>query len=816
MRVSVRNWAVRGLILAGVAGVVAAGWVAATWVSPEKVREQVLAALAEQFDGAEVRVGAARMRLLGGIAVTDLQLTRKGDPKPFVVVPSAVLHPDKERLNRGRLVIRKVELENPTLHLERSADGRWNVAGVARDGPADRPVPTFVATGATLTVTDHTPGGLPPLTLTGGQLRLINDPLPLLSVRAEGAAGGYGPVAVDARVNRVTRGATVRVELPLFPLGEAAGVLAERFAPAAAPHLAGFAATAAVKAELTYAPDTAAAWRHDIKAEVKGGRLTHPDLPWPAEGIAGRVRVADGRVTVEGATAKVGPARVTLSLETRADGASPERERGEEATPLAHARGSPESSPDPLARVENHLKALDLGAAGVPLDDALYARFGDLGRKVQRLFAPAGAADFSYSFARDAGGWRREVEVRPKGIGVVYAKFPYPVKEVSGRIRRTATHRGDGPTEVDLFGKAAGQTVTAKGTVTGDGPDPGIDLRVSGSNVPLDEALVAALPGKYPGLVRQFRASGRADFVAQIAQRHGVNLCENEFRLDIRDGAVNYTRFPYQLDRVSGRLVVRVAAVEPRPGDPPAPDRDELVLDQFTAHHGPAVVRVHGSKRPAPGGRDRKLVLHIGGDGCGVDDDLRNALAGMKLDAVWSTLAPRGTLRFEADVEVTDRGPADADGGPPFDPAADLKLAFQFAGPGVTPTFFPYPVSDLRGVLEYQHGRVGLSHVFGQHGDTQVELAAGEVRFYPDGAVWANLGRMQVKPLVADPALLAALPPKLRGAMADLNLRGRADLTVNHLVVLTPPDGPAGPPPPAPLPLGPAAQFLGARPSPAR
>ena len=66
--------------------------------------------LSEQFEGAEVHVGSAHMRILGGIAVTDLKITRPGPDGgevPLIVVPSAVLYHDKEQLNRGRLVISK-------------------------------------------------------------------------------------------------------------------------------------------------------------------------------------------------------------------------------------------------------------------------------------------------------------------------------------------------------------------------------------------------------------------------------------------------------------------------------------------------------------------------------------------------------------------------------------------------------------------------------------------------------------------------------------------------------------------------------------
>ncbi|HEV3437592.1 MAG TPA: hypothetical protein VG122_09535, partial [Gemmata sp.] len=143
---SLRSWAIRGLILSGVATIVALVWLANSWVSPERVRAQVMEHLLSQFENEQVdiQIGSARMRILGGIAVSDLKLTRRGADLPFLSVPSAVLYHDKEQLNRGRLVIKKIDLENPELNLERSTDGKWNITGLFKEGPADKPVPTFV------------------------------------------------------------------------------------------------------------------------------------------------------------------------------------------------------------------------------------------------------------------------------------------------------------------------------------------------------------------------------------------------------------------------------------------------------------------------------------------------------------------------------------------------------------------------------------------------------------------------------------------------------------------------------------------------
>lgn len=824
MRVVVRSWLIRGLILAGVAVLVALGMVANSWVSPERVREQVIATLNEQLNGVEVHVGSARMRILGGIAVKDLKLVRVGGSagQPFLFVPSAVLYHDKEQLNRGRLVIKRVDLENPELHIERTADGQWNVTEILRAGPADRPVPTFVVKGATVTVTDHVPNGLPPLRLTEARLTVLNDPLPVLSLHAQGAAQGYGAVEVRARLNRVTRHASIGLDFTDFPLGEVAAVAAERFAPALAPYLGKLAATAAVKADLTYTPGTPQAWRHDVRFEIKNGRLEHPNLPWAVDKIAAKVRSVDGWVKVEEATARVGTAQVKVSLETRNDlameGRVPiilSRDRGASShAGKAPAAPAPPTEEGSLALLEEHIQRADVTVSGVALDDTLFTRLGAVGAKAKQMFSPVGAVDVGYKFGREAAGWKREFEIRPRSVTVKYEKFPYPLTDVAGWVKRTVTHAGGEATQVDIFGTAAGQRVTVKGQLSGDGPDPAINLRIAGNNLPLDDALIAAIPGKYPDLIRQFRATGRADFVAEIAQKAGVNLCENEFRVEIRDATVNYSQFPYLMEKVNGRVVVRVAASDPkrpvRPNEPrrPLTDRDELILDRFTGTHGGATVSLQGSKRPVPGSRDRKLVLEIRGAGCGIDEDLQKALKGLKLDEIWTTFSPQGSLTFAAEVEALDRAaPLDRPNeDPSFNPASDLRLTFRFSGPAVTPSFFPYALADTSGWLIYQNGRVNLGDFSGRHGQSRLKLATGDVRFYLDGRVYADLQGLEVKPFLADATFLKALPGKLRSAADELKLKGGAALSVKQLVVLTPPDPPPGStrPPPEPLPIAPA------------
>ena len=182
----VRTW----LIRAGVAGVIigftVAGYLAATWVSPEKVREVVLAHLHHRFgDDVDVQLGSAQMRLFGGLSVTDLTLTRKGEDEPFAVLPHAVLFHDKQKLNQGTLEVRKIELTNPTFRVARLADGTWDIAKLHKqsaEGEGTDSMPTVVVKGGTVIVSDRRADGMPAVAVRNVALTVLNDPVEIVKV----------------------------------------------------------------------------------------------------------------------------------------------------------------------------------------------------------------------------------------------------------------------------------------------------------------------------------------------------------------------------------------------------------------------------------------------------------------------------------------------------------------------------------------------------------------------------------------------------------------------------------------------------------
>src|SRR5262249_60312669 len=105
-----RKWVVRSLVFLMAAGLAIGAFAYQHWTNPAIVRQQVLARLGDYLPGAIVSVESARLKLLGGISVTELRLTRRDEPgkADFAYFPSGTIYHDKDRLFRhGKLAIPK-------------------------------------------------------------------------------------------------------------------------------------------------------------------------------------------------------------------------------------------------------------------------------------------------------------------------------------------------------------------------------------------------------------------------------------------------------------------------------------------------------------------------------------------------------------------------------------------------------------------------------------------------------------------------------------------------------------------------------------
>ena len=821
-----RGGLIRGLLLAVAAAVAGGVYLAREYVRPERVREMVLSGLREKLPGVEVEVKSAHLRLLGGITVEGLTLTRPGEPEPFFAAPRATVAHDKEALTRGVLEIRKVELDGPTLRLHRRPDGTWDVQGLLPAPPSGSnltPIPTVLVNNATVIVTDGRPQPLPPLTLTGAKLHLLNDPAAILKVESSFTlaplGGGFQvPMSVTAKYHRLDKSVAARLEVPeLLMIPDLAPAFAKIDATLA-DYLSQFRATLAIKADLKIEPGVDP--KYDVKIDVHDGHFADESLPWPLEQITGALQVQDGKLTVEKATARFGKATAELSLETRTLGPKPAGHTAAVALPVPA-----DEEPDALAAFEEKIERLQVTLHQLTLDDEFFAKLPPKVHRIRRMFSPEGSVDVTASLTQTPTGVKHELEVRPNHAAMNYEKFRYPVRDLTGSVKLVELPGGGREFRTQVTGTASQRRIELTGRVGSDGPDPLIDLKLTGIDFPIDGTLFAAMPPKYAESLGKLQAVGRGDFSVLIQQPQDVNRCETTVQVSVHDGAVNHLSFPYPLRNIRGRITVRIAATEEtrplRPGLPLAvmPDTDRVEIRNFEAAHADGKLWVDGDSESVLNTPHRRLTLNIKGEHLPFDEDFRASVGSLRAAAFWSELAPAGTFTFGADVEVLERGPPAGSPketpGPAFFPPTDLKLAVKFTGPKLTPRAFPYTLHDASGIVRYSQGKLDLVTLSAHHGATMMGLEAAEVRFGADGEVWANVGGVTVRPLALDADLLAALPAEARVAAESLKFHGTADLSVRHLVVSLPgSNGPSALPDAPPTPQVARGQSADATPDP--
>ncbi|MGL6076367.1 MAG: hypothetical protein ACRC8S_19615 [Fimbriiglobus sp.] len=823
-----RGFLIRFVILALVAVFAGGAWVAHQYVRPEKVREALIATLQEKMPGVEVQVDAASLRIFGGISVQGLALTRPGESEPFFQTLDANISHDKESLTRGVVQIRKIEIDGATIRLIREPDGVWNLEklGVSK-GSAEMPaIPTILVKNATVHVRDLRADPLPPLALTDVKLNLMNDPVATINVKAsfvatpkppQGECKLRVPMQISAEYNRVDRGVKAHLEVPELTLTPDLAPGFAKVDPMLGEYMSQFTATLGIRADVKL--ESQKPPKIDVKVDVKEGRFDDENLPWPLEQIAGIVQYREGKVSIEKGSAKFGRAHVELALETRPL-TPPTTPRLSDPPTTLPTKIAPTDPDDTFKKLEDKLEKLNVTIRELPIEDELFAKLPKKAHRMRQMFNPTGTIDIGVTMARNPAGLKQEFEVRPNRAAMNYEKFKYPVKDLSGYVRKITLDDGKEEFKVLITGMASDRKIELSGSVGSEGPDPRIDLRLTGNDFPIDEKLFAAMPAKYTNSLNKLHATGRGDFSVAIRQAQDINRCESTISVTVYDASLHYEHFPYPLRDIRGKVNVRIAAVSPerpeRPGTPMGPivDTDRVEIRSFQARHAEGQLWLEGDHEPIVGTQDRKLTLRIQGLDLPFDQDFQNAASAMKIGNLWQTFSPKGKVTFGADLEIMERGtpmpsatvvlsnnpsrviiPANATattlpGEPPFNAAHDLKLIVNFKGPTITPDFFAYELENLAGVLSYKGGKLYLDSFSARHGTTKMQFEAAQILFGEAREVYANVGGLLISPVPTDADFLRALPPKAAKAFRELKIRGHADLLVHQLVV----NSPAAPP----------------------
>jgi hypothetical protein len=362
-------------------------------------------------------------------------------------------------------------------------------------------------------------------------------------------------------------------------------------------------------------------------------------------------------------------------------------------------------------------------------------------------FLPRGEIDATVDLKWIDGQWRPEIVIQCRNAGFTYWKFPYPLEQTTGTVRLF-----DDVLTLDLSAGSVGNGLAIVGEIHRPGKDFWGWVELEAQGVPLDERLLASLATRHQDILRSLHATGRLNVAARFDRADTAEAPVRRQATIQADGcALAYERFAYPVRDIHGTL--RLTG-------------DRWEFESLQGSNDTARIAGTGGYDPAPGG-DREaaeLVLRLTAVEAPLDRELRDALP-EAVQRAWDHLQPDGDVDIDATVRFWPRRPRDR----------RLSIASRVDPHGesvsIEPVCFPYRLEAVRGRLEYRDGHAALRGLRARHGESRF-AGHGECSLSPDGSWRLELRDLAADGLDADQELLAAMPERLRRAVAPLELSG--------------------------------------------
>lgn len=734
---SLVRWAVP-VTVAGVVAAVAIG----TGRLNDEIRGHVQRALAARFPDLQVEVQGASLNEGQGIVVRGLSLSDPNLPEAWrqlLSIDEVHLHCDATlaSLAMGPPEIRSVRVLRPVLQAIRFADGAWNLQRLTGQSATGAALPITVE-GATVLYEDvgadfretFRQGRLdlqPSVTdadgVTWSQIQLSLDGQRVERLHVTGAVAlAARQFRVEAAIDGLDFGPQLVSLLPPDV------VSAEWYRQAAS----GLNVRLSLNATAAGAVDALSAATFQVEGALSGGRFEHPRLPFPLTDVSAAFTADRQGLRVKALAARSG------------------------AT-LFRGAASTQGWSD-VADFDCTLEAerLVVGRQWQPFLPH------DWSAHWQKLL-PQGEVDVRAELVRRGGTITPKVSLRCRNISITHYRFPYRLDRTVGTVMLD-----DRIVTVHLTGQAGGNPVQVTGALRLDDGGSVGHIEVRGSDMPIDDRLLAAMPAKGADVLHQLRAAGTFDFVFRQDRNQSLPKGHaNSLDIHLADCSMRYVRFPYPLTKVRGTVRMR---------------EENWVLSDITGHNDTGVVRCSGRLISDASGR-RSLTLDLAGSQVVLDQELRDALPG-SVATFWDDLAPRGQANFAATVRHTvgEQG------------TQVMLEATPHAGTvSIEPSWFPYRLEELQGRLAWNDGLLHLTEWRGVHDRTTV-AADGQCRFLPDGGWQVSLSNLSASHFRADHELLRALPKGLQRGLAAIEPRGLLSVDGSLEIYSTKRGADAGPP----------------------
>ena len=306
-------------------------------------------------------------------------------------------------------------------------------------------------------------------------------------------------------------------------------------------------------------------WTSCLQGHLAEGRLEDPRLPLPLTDLEADVFWDNRQLRIEQVTAQSGP--TSLELSCRCDG---------------FLSGTP---------------ALTLSAkvCQLPLDERLYQALPERWQVEWNKFAPRGTVDIVAALSLAEHEIVPDVSITCQDVSFSYHKFPLRLQQGRGVIRL------DGNTirAPEFLAVANGQTMQLAAEFQNPGPHATGWLTVSSAGpIPLNDEFTAALHPTGQRIMQSLHPVGAVTVTqGRVEKLVPDGPSQSRWEVQLNDCGLQYERFPYAIQNVTGQVVIAGQQWEFR---------------DLRGYHGSNYITCEGNWTPAsdgqPGG---DLVLHF-------------------------------------------------------------------------------------------------------------------------------------------------------------------------------------------------------------
>ena len=712
---------------------------AALYVGPRVDREicrQIEQRINQHYPNLKVHVRSA-VRIDGqGIEVRDLSISESGstDPRDTILhVEQMFLHCNAKLVDLigEDICVDHVTIRRPTFRVVLLPDGTWSSKQLWPPPQFSKSPPNMTIESGTVEIIDMSKS--PPSTLTLRDVNISAENLSSTTASGDGLPGrvmrgtltgdhlgrveieGQGhPDRLDwqvcGKIHDLEISPELRKSLPT-PLAEQLATL---------PGFRGH-----VRFDFNARGDAKVGCRFGITGQITEGRFDDVRLPYPWTNVRANIRADNQGLLIENLFAQGNRSTLWVSM-------------------ARHTFGRD---------IPDYIKAK---VTQFTLDQRLRAFLPESTKTLWDKYRPLGEIDAQvelFTDGRRLDMQRSRATINCRDMAIVYHKFPYPLDHGEGTLK--VEHN---VLSVEMVAQAANRPVWMKGQIRQplDGPYGWFEAK--GQNMLLDgEVRKALLNEQSQKVFDMLSPSGRGDFWVRTWRERAGDAPLVRMVLDARDVSIRYSKFPYPLEKIHGRLE--------RLADGTWEFRDLQGVNDTT------LVTCNG--RLFDGPADKQLEITIEAKNALLDQDLHGALK-PAMQQAWESIDPRGTIDFTANIMwyvLQKRLDMVVTAWPHPDTAS------------IRPRMFPYRMDRLDGTLVYRNGEVNVDNFRARHGRTEI-AGRGRWNFHSDGSWTAQLKDISMDRLKLDDRdLVQALPDRLREGLAKLNLTGRMYLEKSRLTV---------------------------------